>query len=74
MCRCNELTELTGDEAHKYAHEHLQKTGGDGAIWEIDYVCPTTGQRWVQDYPFSSHYETTPRLRRIAEEQIKGSH
>lgn len=67
ICRCNEFIELVGDEARQYAHEHLQKTGGDGTKWEIYYVCPVTGQRWVQDYPFSGHYETTPRLRRVTD-------
>ena len=43
-CRCNEVTELYGDEAAAYADEHLHAGGGADEL-----VCPDTGARWRLD-------------------------
>lgn len=43
-CRCNEVTELYGEEAAAYADEHLH---AGGVVDEL--VCPDTGMRWRLD-------------------------
>jgi hypothetical protein len=39
-CRCNEATEFTGDEATRYAEEHLVEDSAGV------FNCPDTGARW----------------------------
>ena len=52
-CRCNEVTELYGDEAEAYLADHLQRTT-DGT-----YSCADTGARWQVDE------ETDPAQQRL---------
>jgi hypothetical protein len=50
-CRCETVTELYGDEAERYAGEHLRRTETrTDALTEL-YTCPDTGRDWVLDYP-----------------------
>ena len=65
-CRCDAVTELSGNEAIQYAREHLQQVRIDAARWETEYVCPLTRLRWIEDYPHSElHGGGAPRLRRV---------
>lgn len=58
--------ELVGAQARTFADTHLQKVKVDPVTWEIEYVDPDTGERWLMDYPQSeSHGGGPPRLRRI---------
>ena len=50
-CRCNEATELYGDEADRYATEHLVAGRSDTARLEQRFSCPDTGRVWKLDYP-----------------------
>jgi hypothetical protein len=50
-CRCNDVTELHGDEAESYAREHLRTDEVRTNALEEDLSCPDTGARWRLDYP-----------------------
>jgi hypothetical protein len=65
-CRCGSVTELEGARALAYADKHLREVKVDAATWEVEYVCPTSGQRWLMDYPQSgAHGGGSPRLRAV---------
>ena len=49
-CRCNEATELYGDEAETYAAGHLV-VGEAENRGEERFSCPDTGRRWLLDRP-----------------------
>ena len=56
-------TEYRGNEAHERA-ARMEKLRADGENWEIYYRDPTTGTKWVMDYPDSHlHGGGSPRLR-----------
>ena len=50
-CRCDNVTELYGDEAERYAGEHLSRDETDMETFEERFACPDTGRRWLLDYP-----------------------
>ncbi len=50
-CRCNDATEFYGDEAERYAREHLTAEEADSARFEERFSCPDTGRAWLLDYP-----------------------
>ena len=50
-CRCNDATEFYGDEAERYAAEHLTAGEADPARFEERFSCPDTGRVWLLDYP-----------------------
>ncbi len=69
-CSCDTDTIFMGNKADAYAKEHLIKVGGRN--WEIDYVCPDTGQRWIKDFPQSRlQGGGPPRLRRLTEPEVE---
>jgi hypothetical protein len=57
--------ELEGKDAVDFAERHLRKIQSNPQTWEIEYEDPTTGEKWVMDYPHSEvHGGGSPRLRR----------
>jgi len=50
-CRCNDVTELYGDEAETYAREHLVTDEVRTEAFEELLSCPDTGRQWRLDYP-----------------------
>ena len=65
-CRCNDINFLEGAEADDYAEEHLKKIGSNSITWEVEYVCPIIGKKWILDYPQSEcHGGGPPRLRAV---------
>ena len=50
-CRCNEATELYGDEASQYAAGHLVRDETIEDELRATYSCPDTGRRWEMDFP-----------------------
>lgn len=60
------MFELTANEAHEYAGEHLEKGEVDNRQWSVMYRCPQTGRLWLLDYPHSEyHGGGAPRLRQL---------
>ncbi len=58
--------EIHGAKAQEYAQRNLVKVRVDKDGWEIEYVDPITGERWLMDYPQSdAHGGGPPRLRRM---------
>jgi hypothetical protein len=65
-CQCETLTQLEGVEAYSYVEGHLHKVQVSLGGWQIEYICPNTGKRWLLDYPYSeAHGGGPPRLRRL---------
>ena len=65
-CKCIEINKLEGNEAIQYARNHLRKVKVDGEKWEIEYICPESGIRWIEDFPYGeSHGGGPSRLRKI---------
>ena len=65
-CSCDELEELTGNEASDYANKHLTDVRNDPVNWITEYECPQTGVRYVLDYPHAPyHGGGPPRLRSV---------
>jgi hypothetical protein len=65
-CQCETLTQLEGVEAKSYVKGHLRKVRVSAGGWEIEYICPITGKRWLLDYPHSyRHGGGPPRLRSL---------
>ena len=57
--------ELEGKDAVDYAERHLRKLRVNSQTWEIEYEDPTTGEKWIMDYPHSeAQGGGSPRLRR----------
>ncbi len=50
-CRCENVRELYGDEAERYATEHLRSDESDTEAFTERLSCPDTGARWLLDYP-----------------------
>ena len=50
-CRCNDATEFYGEEAERYAADHLVADESRDEPLEERYSCPDTGRRWPLDYP-----------------------
>ena len=68
LCACATLFELTDNEAHEYAREHLEKGEVDDQQWLVKYRCPETRRSWLLDYPDSGyHGGGPPRLRQLDE-------
>lgn len=66
MCVCRISVEKTSD-ALEYANAHLNEGRSFIDGWAVEYTCPTTGQRWLMDRPWSSaHGGGPPRLRTAA--------
>jgi hypothetical protein len=64
-CRCNELTELHGEEALEYA-THLESVAAERGAWLVR--CPATGVEWVEDFlpdPTTREWIGICRLRRF---------
>lgn len=69
MCRCDEVSELWDDEAKGYADLHLEQVEVRGDGWEVVYRCPSTGVRWLEEYPYSHEHGGGPmRLRQLLEQ------
>lgn len=65
-CRCEEISELWGDEAKSYADKHLEQVEVRADGWEVLYRCPITGHHWLEDYPRGEEHGGGPmRLRRL---------
>jgi hypothetical protein len=61
-------TELNGNEAVRYAAEHLREVRTDAEAWTTEYVDDATGEEWIWDYPQSElHGGGPPRLRRLVD-------
>lgn len=65
-CMCDAVYALTGNDADRYAREHLEELGVDVVNWTVSYKCPDTERRWLRDFP---HAELQgggpPRLRQV---------
>jgi hypothetical protein len=60
------MFELTDNEAHQYAREHLEEVEVDAKQWSVMYRCPVTGRSWLLDYARSEyHGGGAPRLRQL---------
>lgn len=67
-CRCADVIELWDNEAKVYADGHLKQIELRAEGWEVLYRCPSTGARWVEDYPNSEEHGGGPmRLRQRSE-------
>ena len=65
-CVCDDVSQLDGVAASRYARDHLAKTSVDHETWTVSYVCDETGLRWICDYPHPEAHGNGPaRLRRI---------
>jgi hypothetical protein len=59
-------TELHGAEALAFAEQHLRKIKVNPDTWEIEYEAPSTGEKWLLDYPQSGlQGGGSPRLRKM---------
>ena len=78
----SEPKEFLGRDAEVYAKEHLKQVKVNPETWEVEYVDPETGARWLMDYPNGeAHGGGEPRLRMqdmsvgsdapVSEEQFK---
>ena len=60
----SEPKELRGRDAEVFAEEHLKQVKVNPETWEVEYVDPETGTRWMMDYPNAkAHGGGAPRLR-----------
>jgi hypothetical protein len=65
-CRCNDADTFHGEEAERYAREHLVTDEVRTEALEEDLSCPDTGARWRLDFPDRTQREPgQARLRRI---------
>jgi hypothetical protein len=65
-CRCQDVSELHGDEALAYVEHHLRRVRQEHGAWLL--VCSLTGQEWVEDFPrdtATKGWVGTCRLRRF---------
>jgi len=62
--------ELHGNAAIEFAKSHLIEIRTDPSLWTIEYENPTSGEKWVMDYPQGElQGGGPPRLRRIDSSQ-----
>jgi len=65
-CRCNDVTELYGNEAEDYAGEHLRRAETRTEALQEGYTCADTGADWLLDYPERTEREPgQARLRKV---------
>lgn len=55
-CRCDELDEMRGMQAARYADAHLEEVSAEPKEWRIHYQCPQTGALWTLDYTVSPQF------------------
>jgi hypothetical protein len=68
-CRCQDIKELSGNDAKAYTAEHLERIGSRASGWEILYRCPDTEKVWLEDYPRGEEHGGGPmRLRQVEDE------
>lgn len=68
-CQCELTSEMSGDEARRYAERHLDQVEVRAEGWETVYRCPLTGLLWLKDYPRSAEQGGGPaRLRLMRDE------
>jgi hypothetical protein len=50
---CDDTTvrERRGNEARSFAKAHLVELGTNVELWQSLYVCPLSGQLWLEDFP-----------------------
>jgi hypothetical protein len=66
ICKCLHIDELKGVEAEDYAKEHLKLRARDQEKWQEEYECPSTGKRWLMEFPLAEAHGGGPaRLRRM---------
>jgi hypothetical protein len=53
MCLCRVMDHIPDADATDYARIHLSELATDSEAWVTVYECPTTGIRWIGDYPHS---------------------
>jgi hypothetical protein len=63
-CRCNDATEFYGEEAERYAREHLHTDEVRSESFEEVLACPDTGARWLLSFP--ERTEREPGQARLA--------
>lgn len=64
-CRCATIDVLHGDDARRYADEHLNRLEEDRGAWL--YQCPAMGADWIMDIPryWDTGHGGRSRLRRV---------
>jgi hypothetical protein len=66
-CVCAAMDESYGQEAERYAAEHLVRGAVDSDAMTEEYSCPDTGRRFVLDWPERTQTEPgQARLRAVA--------
>jgi hypothetical protein len=64
-------TEFRGAEAVEYANTRLRKVKIAPEKWETEYEDPSTGEKWLLDYPHSElQGGGEPRLRKLKEPRM----
>jgi hypothetical protein len=68
-CRCAQIRRLDGEEARRYAVQHLRLIEqGRDATGAEDYQCDETRSSWLLDFPLRHWAENrrgVPRLRKL---------
>jgi hypothetical protein len=67
-CRCQEIKQISGDQAAAYARRHLHETDGDWVNLIVDYICPVTGFTWRLDHPRIASGWRPARLVRLGDD------
>lgn len=50
-CSCFYVSEHLGEDAGRYAAEHLEQVRADPINWTVEYRCRSYGKRWLGDRP-----------------------
>ena len=67
-CRCAELSVLWEEDAKDFASSHLEVVEVRAGGWEVEFRCPNTELRWLEDWPAGEEQGGGPRrLRRLPE-------
>jgi hypothetical protein len=70
-CRCNDLCEISGDDALAY-REHMVQMSEERGAWLLR--CPLTGREWIEDFPLDPQEQEWVgrcRLRRLPIERVE---
>jgi hypothetical protein len=67
-CDDTSVRERHGADARTFATEHLVKLQTNVELWEALYVCPLSGQLWLEDSPRGEALGGGPSRLRVVHE------
>ncbi len=72
VCKCDAVTQMSGNAGTEYARAHLTQIKVDDVNWRVLHRCPLTGKYWKEYSPFpEAHGGGPPEFVQISAAQAQ---